>query len=129
MGLAGRVFRAERVLTPAAVRAFAELTGDANPLHCDPAAAAQCGFAGPIVPGMLAASLFAALIGSHLPGAVYLSQELRFRAAVPVGDRVTVEVAVETERELRGRRRLQLGTSVRRGDGLLAVEGRAEVLL
>jgi acyl dehydratase len=40
----------------------------------------RSGFASPVVPGILLASLFPAIIGSKCPGAVYLSQTLKFRA-------------------------------------------------
>ena len=36
--------------------------------------------AGAVLPGMLMASLFPAIIGSHFPGALYLSQTLKFKA-------------------------------------------------
>lgn len=38
------------------------------------------GFSGQVLPGVLCASLFPALIGSNFPGAIYLSQTLKFRA-------------------------------------------------
>lgn len=67
--------------TQAQVEAFAEVSGDHNPLHLDAEYAAQTQFKRPIVHGMLAASLFSRLIGMEFPGpgTVYLSQELHFR--------------------------------------------------
>jgi 3-hydroxybutyryl-CoA dehydratase len=32
-----------------------------------------------VLPGILCAAMFPALIGSHFPGAIYLSQTLKFR--------------------------------------------------
>ena len=37
------------------------------------------GFGGAVLPGMLCASLFPAIIGSQFPGALYLTQTLNFR--------------------------------------------------
>lgn len=37
------------------------------------------GLGGAIIPGSLCASLFPAIIGSAFPGALYLSQTLKFR--------------------------------------------------
>ena len=54
------------------VSRFTALTGDANPLHTETAAT-------PIVPGLLLASLFPAIIGTAFPGALYLKQSLSFR--------------------------------------------------
>ena len=45
---------------------------------------ACAGFKGPIVPGMLCASLFPTIIARHFPGAVYLTQNLQFRRPAPV---------------------------------------------
>lgn len=44
------------------------------------------GFQAPILPGILMASLFPAIIGSRFPGAVYATQTLNFRAPAQVGN-------------------------------------------
>jgi acyl dehydratase len=54
---AGEFVTAARLLAEADVRAFAELSGDRNPIHLDPAAARQAGFAGPIAHGALGLSV------------------------------------------------------------------------
>lgn len=82
---AGRLFERRACFEQAAVDAFVGLTGDANPIHSDAAAARAAGFEGPIVPGIMMASLFPAIIGSSFPGAVYLSQSLRFSHPALVG--------------------------------------------
>ena len=81
-----------------------------------------------IAPGMLTASFVSAVIGTKLPGpgAVYLSQSLRFVKPVFVGDRVTARVEV-TER-LVERNRLRLRTTCANQDGDLLLEGEAWVL-
>ena len=114
------------------VQGFLQLTGDSNPIHSDAAAAClagraslrrlarnpllasrlrgvadpwrrRVGFAsGPIVPGMLLASMFPAIIGSTFPGAVYISQTLNFRSPAAVGVSCTHEpwfTAMEHVRE------------------------------
>lgn len=60
------------------------LTGDTNPIHQSLPAAQAAGFERCLVPGIMAASLFPALIGSAVPGALYLTQTLKFRAPVQV---------------------------------------------
>ncbi|KAJ9509598.1 hypothetical protein QJQ45_011251 [Haematococcus lacustris] len=77
------------------VAQFLSITGDANPLHISKEAAIAAGFPGPLVPGVLLASLFPAIIGSACPGAVYASQSLAFRAPALVSMRVTACVTVE----------------------------------
>ncbi len=86
----------ERVLDETAVRTFAAITGDANPVHLDADYAATTMFARPIVHGMLTASLVSAVLGTRLPGkgAIYVSQTVQFRAPVYVGETVKAEVEI-----------------------------------
>lgn len=62
------------------VAAFAQVTGDNNPLHLDAAYAAQTPFKRPIIHGMLGASIFTKVLGTEFPGygSVYLGQTLEF---------------------------------------------------
>jgi hypothetical protein len=79
----GATFRLTRAFSQEEVDTFVRLTGDANPLHSS-AAAGPAGAPPPLVPGLLTGSLFAAIVGTHLPGALYLSQTLRFAAPLLV---------------------------------------------
>ena len=115
-------------VTREVIRAFVAASGDDNPIHSDPAFAAGTRFRRVIAPGMLTASFVSAVIGTQLPGpgAVYLSQSLRFVKPVFVGDQVTARVEV-TER-LVERNRLRLRTTCANQDGDLLLEGEAWVL-
>ncbi len=106
---------------------FAAACGDRNPLHFDEEFAAATRFGGRIAHGMLTAGFISAVIGNDLPGAgtVYLSQDLRFRAPVRVGDDVRCEVTV-AEVDARGRASLETRAWV--GETLV-VDGTARVLL
>lgn len=75
---------------------FAAVTGDLNPTHLDEAFAQESIFKGKVVHGLLTASLISAVLGTVLPGpgAIYLSQDLRFRRAVRIGDTITAAVEV-----------------------------------
>ena len=81
--------------------AFAELSGDVNPVHLDDDFAAKTRFGGRIAHGMLSAGLISAVLGTKLPGpgAVYLSQSLKFRAPVRIGDEITATVTVVSQKE------------------------------
>ena len=75
---------------------FAELTGDRNPIHLSEHFAARTPFGGRIAHGLYTAGLISAVIGTRLPGpgAIYLSQTLRFNAPVRIGDSVVASVEV-----------------------------------
>ena len=83
-------------VTEADIAAFAVVSGDDNPLHLDEAYAAATPFKGRIAHGMLAAGYLSAVLGTQLPGpgSVYLTQSLRFRRPVRIGDVVTARVKV-----------------------------------
>src|SRR4029079_9068435 len=74
---------------------FAEISGDRNPIHLSEHFAARTPFGGRIAHGLYTASLISAVIGTRLPGpgAIYMSQTLKFLAPVRIGD--TVEASVE----------------------------------
>lgn len=58
----------KKTFTHKEVRAFADLSLDANPMHLDKECADKTFFEKPIVHGMLVARLFWGLLGSELPG-------------------------------------------------------------
>ena len=87
---------------------FAEITGDRNPIHLSEHFAAKTPFKGRIAHGLYTASLISAVIGTRLPGpgAIYVSQTLRFLAPVKIGDTVDAIVEVVDLSEHRQRARL-----------------------
>lgn len=108
------------------VHAFAEVSGDTNPLHLDDGYAAESMFQDRIVHGMAVASTISAAL-ARLPGVViYLSQDLEFRNPTRVGDRVIASVEVVEDI---GDDRYRLRTSVEDRDGRILVDGEAVVLI
>lgn len=83
-------------ITDEMIRAFAELTGDTNPVHLDDAYAAGTRFGRRIAHGMIAAGLISATLANDLPGpgTVYLGQSLKFKLPVYPGDTITTTVEV-----------------------------------
>ena len=75
---------------------FAEISGDRNPIHLSEHFAARTQFGSRIAHGLYTASLISAVIGTRLPGpgAVYMSQTLKFLAPVRIGDMVEARVEV-----------------------------------
>src|SRR6185369_893382 len=83
------------------VDAFADLTGDHNPVHVDEEFAKTTRFGRRIAHGMLTASLISSVLANKLPGAgsVYLGQTLKFVAPVFPGDEITARVTVKEIRD------------------------------
>jgi acyl dehydratase len=113
-----------RVVVPGDVAAFVEAVGDYNPLHGDPTYAAGTPFKALIAPGIYTAGLISAVIGTQLPGpgAVYLSQSLKFVKPVRLGDRITARVQVTEVVRERNRIRLQTVCVNQRDEEVLAGE-------
>ncbi|MFN2169702.1 MAG: MaoC family dehydratase [Anaerolineae bacterium] len=110
------------------IQLFAAATGDVNPVHLDAAYAATTAFGEPIAHGMLTGGLVSAALALVLPGpgTVYLSQSLRFRAPVHVGDRITVELTV-TDKNPR-RQWVTLDCRAVNQHGKVVTQGSAEVI-
>lgn len=87
---------ARRVVTEADVIAFANVSGDHNPVHMDEAYARTTPFRGRIAHGALIASFVSALMASEVPGpgGIYVSQSANFRRPVKLGDEVLTRVSV-----------------------------------
>ena len=85
-----------RTVGEADIIAFAAVTGDNNPVHLDADYAATTSFGERIAHGMLSAGYISAVIGTQLPGpgAIYLSQALRFKRPVKIGDEVTARATI-----------------------------------
>lgn len=85
-----------KTVTEADIVAFAGVTGDFNPLHINEEFARETMFEGRIAHGMLSAGFISTVFGMRLPGpgAIYVSQNLKFKAPVRIGDTVTAHVEV-----------------------------------
>ncbi len=120
-----------RAVTDADIVAFADLTGDKNPLHLDAAYAAKTVFKTPIAHGMLTAGYISTVFGMEMPGpgAIYVSQTLNFRAPVRAGDTVMAKVVVAELIAAKRRARFHCtctveGKVVLEGEAVLVVPGR-----
>ena len=103
---------------------YIEAVGDFNPLHSDAAYAATTPFMDPIAPGLFTAGLISAVIGTMLPGpgAIYLSQSLKFVKPVKAGDTLTARVEVLEVIHERNRIRLQTTCTNQRGEDVVSGE-------
>lgn len=125
----GQSAELERTLSEADVMAFAALTGDYNPVHVDDVAAAASPFGERIVHGMLTASLLSTVLAMQLPGpgAIYVSQAVRFLRPVKFGETVTARVEITAIDP--ARLRLTLSTTIRNARGKSVIDGEAIVQL
>ncbi|WP_419318524.1 MaoC family dehydratase [Caulobacter sp. ErkDOM-E] len=117
-----------RTVGEADIIAFAAVTGDNNPVHLDAEFAATTSFGERIAHGMLSAGYISAVIGTTLPGpgAIYLSQSLRFKRPVKIGDEVTARATITEIDEAKARVTLATVCLV---NGKPVVEGEALIMV
>lgn len=110
------------------VVAFARLSGDTNPVHLSDEFAARTMFKKRIAHGFLTASLLSTVLGTKLPGpgCIYLSQSLKFKAPVYLGDEVVATVRVASIDQEKGRVVLACDCSVK---GKPVIEGEALMMV
>ncbi|MGI8641241.1 MAG: MaoC family dehydratase [Pyrinomonadaceae bacterium] len=97
----GDKFSTTKQITDSVVRAFAELSGDFNPIHLDDEFAARTQFGKRIAHGMISGALISAVLGYEFKErkVVYLSQTMKFIAPVFIDDTVTATATVVNIRE------------------------------
>lgn len=117
-----------RTVGAADILMFAGVSGDTNPVHLDEEFAASTMFEGCIAHGMLSASYVSTVFGTRLPGpgCIYLSQSLRFKAPVRVGDTVVARVTVK---ELNPAKRRAVFDTVCTVAGKVVLDGQAEIMV
>lgn len=114
-------------LTDRDIHAFADLTGDHNPLHLDEDFARTTRFKGRIAHGMLSASFFSTVLAILPgPGTIYLGQTLAFKAPVRIGDTVVARATVTDILPEKARVRLKTVCSV--GETVV-IDGEATVIV
>lgn len=119
-----------RTVSEADIVAFAAVTGDDQRLHLDDTFAATTRFKRRIAHGMLSAGYISAVLGTKLAPnnvVVYLSQQLRFRMPVAIGDTITAEAevtAIDDEKRI-----VTVRTDCLNQKGDVVLKGEAIVLL
>ena len=115
------------LVTELTIVAFADVSGDKNPVHLDATYAAGTHFKERIAHGMLSAGFISAVIGMDLPGpgSIYVSQTLNFKAPVKIGDTVISTVKIL---EIMPKRRVRIST-VCAVNGRVVVDGEAVMIV
>jgi 3-hydroxybutyryl-CoA dehydratase len=113
-----------RTITQEQVNAFADLTGDHNPIHLDEDYAKGTMFKTRIAHGAFVASFLSGVMGTQLPGpgAIFRSLNLNYRAPVRVGDTILARVEVEEVNPAKNMVKLKVSCAV---NGLKVVRGEA----
>ena len=106
----GDSFSWSRVLTMDDVRAFADVTGDDNPIHIDEEAGQQSRFGKAVVHGVYVLGLASKVLGRDFPGpgSIAVSLSAKFLRPVPVGEEVTIEVKVAEKLERHGHVKMRM---------------------
>ncbi len=125
----GQHFSVSREVTEDLVRQFAEVSGDHNPIHLSDEFAKTTRFGRRIAHGMLSGAFISAVLGNEFRDMkiVYLSQTLKFRAPVYLGDTVTAIATVTAIRE--DKQIVTLDTKCMNQNGETLVTGDAAVMI
>src|SRR5437867_2375026 len=117
-----------RTLTREDVQLFAVMSGDVNPAHVDEEYAKSDLFHKIVAHGMWGGTLISTLLGTKLPGpgTIYLSQTLRFRKPVALGDTITVSVTASARDS--AHHRITFDCRCVNQNDEVVIEGIAEVL-
>ncbi|WP_221177979.1 MaoC/PaaZ C-terminal domain-containing protein [Salinisphaera orenii] len=111
---------ARRTLSQADLDVYAQLSGDHNPIHVDPAFAAHTRFGATVAHGMLLFSLVRAQLEQHYPGAAMHSQHLTFPA--PAYTQQSLEISLVIQGAAAADE-LAIRTRITRPDGQRCLEG------
>ena len=125
---AGMAASFSKTVTEADIVLFAGVSGDTNPVHLNQEYAENTMFKGRIAHGMLSAAYISTVLGTKLPGpgAIYVSQNLKFRAPVRAGD--TVHTTCTVAEVVAEKKRVVLETVCRVRDTVV-VQGEATMMV
>ncbi|NQW18924.1 MAG: MaoC family dehydratase [Chloroflexi bacterium] len=92
----GQTAKRSLTVTAEKVTAYAEVTGDYNPLHFDEEFTSKTRFGRLMAQGGIAVGLIHALVAMDMPGpgTVFIRQEWQFTAPVYIDDTITAEATV-----------------------------------
>ncbi|QSX79663.1 bifunctional GNAT family N-acetyltransferase/hotdog fold thioesterase [Agrilutibacter solisilvae] len=110
------------------IRRFAEVSGDANPLHVDAAAARAAGFPGCIAHGVLAATELSRVLGTDAPGPGTIIRHLEQAFLRPLLADVAYRLVVRIPGGLRESGPMQAVAQVLDEDGQTCMLARSDIL-
>jgi 3-hydroxybutyryl-CoA dehydratase len=124
----GQTCTYEQVIDDKLVRAFAELSGDRNPIHLDDEVAGKSRFGRRIAHGAILFGIVSKVLGMDMPGigTVYLGQTCNFKLPVFIGDTVKLEAKIV---EILPKSIARISTVITKQTGDVVMDGIAEVKL
>lgn len=116
----------EKSFTQADFDAFADLSGDDNPIHVDPEFSAQTRFGKTVAHGALLCSVLRGLVEELVPGGRQIRQSTMYPAPSPAGTPLRFEAEITEDQGPATKIRLQV---TRLEDGEITCTGETEVML
>ncbi len=92
----GHTASEQREVTLDAIRQYAEISGDFNPVHLDEEYAAQSFFGGRIAHGLFCLGMISKIVGTEMPGigSIFLNERIDYKNPAYLGDTITTEIKV-----------------------------------
>ena len=115
----------EKVFTQADFDAFAELSGDDNPIHVDEAFSSKTRFGRTVSHGMLLGTILRGMLDRLVPGARQVEQKLMFPSPTYAGDAMRFAVIRKSDD---GRHVVAEVSCERIEDGVITCAGEATLL-
>ena len=125
--IVGQKAHRELTVTEQMVQAYAEISGDYNPLHFDLAFTSRTRFEKLIAQGGITTGLLHALVAMDMPGpgTVFMSQSWKFTGPVFIGDTIRAEASVRSIHESKPIADIDFVVKNQQGDEVL--QGQATV--
>jgi len=124
----GQTTTHEQLIDDGLVRAFAQVSGDNNPIHLDDEVAGRSRFGQRIAHGAILSAIVSRVLGMDMPGmgTVYLGQTCTFKLPVFIGDTIRLEATIV---ELLPKSIAKIATVITKQTGEVVMDGMAEVKL
>ncbi len=127
----GQAVEFKRVYMQSDYDRFAALSGDDNPIHCDPAFARDSAFGGTVAHGMMLYSTICKGLSELIPGPnmIQLEQDLMFPNGTHTDEEVTVRLEIT---DILDDGSLEIATNIFKwnseGEQLFVTQGRTRVM-
>jgi 3-hydroxybutyryl-CoA dehydratase len=121
----------KRQVTPERISAYADASGDHNPVHLDPEYAKTTQFGGVIAHGMLSMAFVSELMAANFPDTWHSGgkMKLRFKAPVFPGETLEVTGQVQSVKETENGIEATCSVACLKPDGTEALSGTVNVRL